>query len=519
MEVLLNSFEQTFINSLEAAAMVVLVLALTTIFRRKLTPSWRYALWLLLIIKLLFPLLPGNLASELRWNSFSGVIGERNAVEMFREAPAWLDASSVQLWVQAKDGFINLSNETVRNASTLPIRLASIIWLFGIVAVALYLAAGHIRMAVAVRKEACSGAPGELQQIFECTRRNCGIRRHIGLKLTRVVSSPTLFGFFSPVVLIPHHLANQLDAADWECVFRHEFTHFKRKDIGVNALFALLAAVHWFNPLIWHSLHRMRIDQETSCDAIVLKNTGATEAYANCMVKILEIGVSQRRAVAGVRFSGYKNQIARRIVMIRHFQPTKKRVTFIGMSIVIAVALIALPSALAKEDARDGALAPEREILSPPVQSNEGEGISESPSRIGELETLIMPASGRIASTFGYRTHPVSEKKSLHDGVDIANEEGTAIYAAAAGRVIRAEYAAEKGLSIVIEHAEGLQSEYRHMSELLVQEGATVQSGEQIGLMGSTGQATGPHLHFSIIKDGEYADPAEFIAGLAPTDQ
>src|SRR5690606_19243976 len=111
-----------------------------------------------------------------------------------------------------------------------------------------------IRFALAIRMEGSTPVPGELQALFTRICAHSGIRPTVRLQLSSLVTTPTLFGLLSPIVLIPRKMADQLDADEWECVLRHELVHYRRKDIAVNTLFTLLAAVHWFNPAVWYGL-------------------------------------------------------------------------------------------------------------------------------------------------------------------------------------------------------------------------------------------------------------------------
>ena len=98
-----------------------------------------------------------------------------------------------------------------------------------------------------------------------------------------------------------------------------------------------------------------------------------------------------------------------------------------------------------------------------------------------------------------------------HNGLDLAISTGTPILAAEAGTVTKAEYYGGYGNCVFIDHGDGLETRYGHMSEINVQAGDTVKRGQQIGRVGSTGRSTGPHLHFEVIYNGQYADPAPYI--------
>jgi len=121
------------------------------------------------------------------------------------------------------------------------------------------------------------------------------------------------------------------------------------------------------------------------------------------------------------------------------------------------------------------------------------------------------PVRGQITSGYGWRTHPVLKVRHFHAGVDISAPRGTPVKAAAAGKVVRAGPLGAFGLAVVIDHGNGYSTWYGHLSKLLVRTGEMVAAGQQIGLVGSTGRTTGPHLDFRI-KIGEYAvNPLEFL--------
>ncbi len=118
-----------------------------------------------------------------------------------------------------------------------------------------------------------------------------------------------------------------------------------------------------------------------------------------------------------------------------------------------------------------------------------------------------MPCDGEITSEFGDRVHPLTGETSFHNGIDIALNEGDDISACFGGTVIKSEYNDYSGNYVIIQHQNGYTSSYAHMSELMAKTGQIVKKGDIIGLAGSTGSATGPHLHFEIRMGGTPLDP------------
>ena len=132
------------------------------------------------------------------------------------------------------------------------------------------------------------------------------------------------------------------------------------------------------------------------------------------------------------------------------------------------------------------------------------------------LFPLSMPAP--ISSVFGWRTHPIFGNRRFHSGTDLAAEQGTPIVATLSGKASTADFVGGYGLTVVLDHADGKhQTLYGHMSELYIQPGQIVRQGEVIGRVGSTGNSTGPHLHFEIrelTQEGWVAvDPGRFLEG------
>jgi murein DD-endopeptidase MepM/ murein hydrolase activator NlpD/3D (Asp-Asp-Asp) domain-containing protein len=129
----------------------------------------------------------------------------------------------------------------------------------------------------------------------------------------------------------------------------------------------------------------------------------------------------------------------------------------------------------------------------------------------GEPGEVNWPCPGSITSRFGYRIDPFTGQRRFHSGVDIAGAEGTPIGAAASGIVVAAGRAGGYGLWVVIDHG-SFRTVYAHLKEILATTGREVKGGDVIGLMGSTGRSTGPHLHFEVRVNGACVDPEEFIA-------
>jgi murein DD-endopeptidase MepM/ murein hydrolase activator NlpD len=139
-------------------------------------------------------------------------------------------------------------------------------------------------------------------------------------------------------------------------------------------------------------------------------------------------------------------------------------------------------------------------LVSPPPVSGPG----------GTPEGMPVRWSG-MTSRFGMRLNPVLNQVRLHAGIDLRAAMGEPVHATSAGTVTAAGWQGGYGLAVRIDNGKGIETRYAHLSRLAVSTGQTVKSGDLIGLVGSTGRSTGPHLHYEVRKNGRPVDPASTL--------
>lgn len=125
--------------------------------------------------------------------------------------------------------------------------------------------------------------------------------------------------------------------------------------------------------------------------------------------------------------------------------------------------------------------------------------------------THPVPGYRRISSYFGYREQPLAGASTNHKGIDFAAATGTPIYAAAGGTVVSSGYSGNAGKIIVINHGNGMVTKYMHCNTLFVSSGQKVSKGQNIAQVGSTGNSTGPHLHFQLEIGGVPVNPLKYL--------
>jgi len=124
--------------------------------------------------------------------------------------------------------------------------------------------------------------------------------------------------------------------------------------------------------------------------------------------------------------------------------------------------------------------------------------------------SFIKPLDARVSSNFGWRNIAVNGNRH-HAGVDLAASWGTPVRAARDGRVERAGWWGTYGNAVALDHGDGSETRYAHLSSVSVAAGAVVRQGDVIGYVGSTGASTGPHLHFELRFDGRAVDPLGYL--------
>ncbi len=142
--------------------------------------------------------------------------------------------------------------------------------------------------------------------------------------------------------------------------------------------------------------------------------------------------------------------------------------------------------------------------------------LAESKEKLFAAIPAIQPVSNeeliRLASGFGYRTHPIYKVRKMHPGIDFSAPLGTPIYATADGKVVKAQVRfSGYGKLIEIDHGFGYKTRYAHMQEFEVKAGQTVKRGQIIGYVGSTGLSTAPHLHYEVLKNDKQINPVHYF--------
>jgi len=309
-----------------------------------------------------------------------------------------------------------------------------------------------------------------------------GIKRNISISFSENTTSAFNSGLFRPQIILPvSHL--KMAPQKLDVILGHECVHIKRADNLKLALQQFVQMVFLFNPLVWISTKMLSIYREKICDAAILfKAKVSRKFYGRLLLDSI-----RQPGLAGINTGFNINYltIKSRLLSLNRSQSMKKPGIFLVL--ISAMFLFAFNTGNASE-------------------------VSDKQNTDGQNITFTTPIkTGRISSKFGMRLHPFKKKEMHHDGVDVASAKDTPVYAASDGHVSFAEKKGNYGKLIVINHTAGFQTRYAQLSEIKVELEQQVKKGELIGLVGSSGTSTAPHLHFELRKDKEPIDPQEYI--------
>lgn len=348
-------------GTLLALAMGLVLLLL----HRHLSPAWRHALWLLVLLRFMVPDL-GHFSLSLDGLTDVPAMLEPAPAAVVEEAVAVeeptvevLRTSDAEPWPE----ITSVSKTTVQPLAPAAVAVTppwsvkkklSFVWLCGVAAVLSVMVALHLRLQRRIRRDA-SEAFCEVSAVLEEACCLAGVHRAPRLLVTDAVRAPSLFGILRPVILLPRQVAAGRDAAALKLILLHELAHLKRRDLWAQILSSCVIALHWFNPLVWIAARRLRAEAEMAADAHALRCTDAREAhrfgelllgFANHAAAGWMVGFTSA-VLLGI--SENKNDLRRRIEGLMDIARGRRTRWVFGMGAFVVMAVIGLTRSPAEE--------------------------------------------------------------------------------------------------------------------------------------------------------------------------
>jgi beta-lactamase regulating signal transducer with metallopeptidase domain/Tol biopolymer transport system component len=388
-------FQWLLKTSLQGSLLICLILLVKSVLRGRLPIRWHYYLWLLLLVRLALPWAPQSRLSmfnlipqysspklaetalttestgdaeakttanyETTRNTAEQTVVEQQTMQPKSATPENKLTSTSAPLVPETDSPDR--SDSTRPVSVGVVRILPLAWLLGAVALGGYIAVRNFNLWRTIKRER-PVTDSEILELLEDCKMQMNVQTIVGVIVTDRVKSPALFGFVRPRLLLPQGLIEAFDLEELHYVFLHELAHLKRHDIYLGWLVSLLQVMHWFNPLIWFALRRIRTDQELACDGLVLSTMKTDEPpkYGRTIVNLFErfSQVSYVPSLAGILEE--PSQLERRIKMIAKFKNNSYQWSPLGAVLIIILACVSLPDAKRTKASEEAALEP-----APPV--------------------------------------------------------------------------------------------------------------------------------------------------------
>ncbi len=465
--------------SLWGGAAALGALAVSALLRRVHTPS-RMLCWLWLAVGLRFAL-PWGIPLTLPRPRNEQLAQAADTVQALTEGPAPAPAPVIQAPAAAAASAAPWYTQlTVWH-------LLAAVWAAGVLVLAVRAVAGYARLRHAVAL-ACKTGDG-------CYSGDC-------------VPAPFTLGIFRPRIYLPAALTG----AARQAVVLHERTHLRRHDPQIKPLFYAVVCLHWFNPLAWLAFRQLEREMESACDEAAVRDCDAAARNAYCE-SILQYALQGRMAPGSLAFG--QGSVKTRIVHLLHYRKIGA-----GALVVCAAAVGLSVTACMMQPQVEEATPETAEITqsepAPQSTATPETAVTFSANTAG-LPNLDDPEnSPRFLCPVEY-TYISRYMDNSHRGDDLAADKGAPVYAVQDGVVTYADFHYSYGYCVILDHGTGPDGNrwstlYAHMDDYTVANGQVVKAGELIGHAGSTGNATGNHLHFEVFLNGGVTQPRYLTA-------
>ena len=503
------------INHIITSSLVIIfVLVIGTIFEKQISACLKYSLWLLVVIKLLLPF-PGV---ESRFHvmnfveSYAEVIG--NGLESISEDNLSLQGSVIEdeninkeinstVVHGSEDNFYAETKENQKLQAGIEdnnINTASVRRVLSVRIKVVYFTGVMICFATILISNL------RFYKAFKGKRKYIDTYKDkISVYRIEEYYGACLYGGFSPVIIVGNNTDLSMEQQDM--ILLHEYVHYAHGDHIWAMVRNLCVALYWYHPLVWVAASVSRKDSELACDEGTIRRLGKSRriAYGKMLLEVVSKS-SRKKDITSAVFlhsttaAGGKKEMKKRIEVIAK----RKKTNRIALLLTILLSVVCIGCTFG-EPVEDTATTEVNETGMTNANAIEQEIILE------ENKYVWPTVSTRISNGFGERIHPITGEKKMVDYIGIAGKQGDAVYAVSDGDIIDVGFDNTLGNYIVLATATGEEVTYGHLDGSKVPKGAEVKAGDIIGLMGKTGNATGPFLSIYVKVDGEVVDPMPYF--------
>jgi len=475
--------------TVSGSLMVLVLLAAGKLLKGRFGWGWQYYIWLAAVFQLLVPFSFGKEvvpALSIPYSQQSQVLVQKVWGESFQ--PGSFPAPSEG---REKDVFV------------IPLWL---IWIAGAAVTLGSRSRNYFRFLQCLRAGWSPVTDDRLLERFQSLKRKAGVYGKVRLFIHPDLSSPMTTGVFFPCVVLP---CADLPEPELNFTVLHELTHCRRKDALYKWLVQFCICLHWFNPLVYRMEKEISRLCELSCDEAILFKLDPQQriVYGDTLVHSLQYSGSITAPHGSLTLKNENSLmlLKERLGAVMTLKQKSKGEAVLAGIITGAVVCMASFTGVRAD-----------EFIAAPVQ----EICPDFPAAEGLLENFaaVLNISG-ISQEYRY-TWPVGGdggyisaeyEEGRHNGLDIAAESGTPIYSVADGKVLETGFNEQIGRYIIIQNKDDVETCYYHCSSQDVVAGQNIRQGDQIGGVGATGWATGPHLHIEFYVYGSVQKPGDYL--------
>jgi beta-lactamase regulating signal transducer with metallopeptidase domain len=319
----------------QSSVLITVLFAIDFALRRRVRAAVRYALWLVLLAKLLLP--PSlTLPTSAAWWLFPSATSIKQPTTRFVVSYGPDIASRLP----SQPAPVFTPPRPPMSAATWIVP----VWSALSIGLLVWMTARWRQVARDVKRAA--PAPAWLNELFNAAKSSIGLRRAVRLRVTDQAMSPAVCGLFRPVILLPQSLVEKLSPVQLRAVLLHELTHLRRGDVWMNCAQALVQIVYWWHPLLWFANARIRrVREEAVDDAVMLALSDDAETYAPTLLEVAKLAFHRPLASLGlVGILESRSALRQRIERLMNFRaPRKAGLTIASVLGILAFTALAIP--------------------------------------------------------------------------------------------------------------------------------------------------------------------------------
>jgi beta-lactamase regulating signal transducer with metallopeptidase domain len=377
----------------QSSLLIVALLAIDFLIKRQVRASIRYALWLVVLVKLCLPPTLALPTSPAWWlhKTAAPVVSRLNYTATYDAEPL--------ADIPQNPPLVYTPSRPVMTVA------AGLLMASGVVSAG-FLVCLSVRWRQITRQVRRAKNSERLTSILNRTPRLAGVKSTVPVKVTGNAMSPAVCGLFRPVILVPESLAEAFSDEQLRVVLLHEMIHLKRRDVWLNVLQALVQIVYWWHPLVWLANARIRrLREEAVDDAVMLALRDEAEAYAPTLLEVAKLALN--RPLAGLGLVGIlesRSALRQRIERLVNFRaPRKAGLTLISLLGIVAFTAVAVPMGGAPAPVPNPALSGPNTNLVPTNSGNSAMAIPGRHSKVSneKLVTDRLVQDGKVYYELG----------------------------------------------------------------------------------------------------------------------